>query len=499
MLLFASLIVPLLASAAALAAPDARSIGRSAVASSLLATAGLGTVAVLVFVHGPWWIGELWMVDRFAALMMMLVQCIWIGAAVASTRYIGEEHRAGVLSLYKVRGYYALLPAFVLAMLVAVTTDHLGILWIALEATTLTTTPLVALYQKGGAIEAAWKYLLLCSIGISVSLLGMLLLAYAGVGAGLPIDRALSLSALRAVATRLDPQVVRWAFVFLFVGIGAKVGFVPMHPWLPDAHSRTPSPISAALSGVLLNVALYALIRTRALVDLALGQSEWTSAFFLVFGVSSVLFAAFVLLHQQNYKRLLAYSSVEHMGLMAFGLAMGPVGAAGAVMHMIGHTLAKSSLFFTAGEILLRQHTTKIANIRGLWHSSPRTSLAFLLAFLGLFGMPSSIVFSSELTMLVAAARRSPGAAVAVIVALAMVTVGVLHQVFSMLFGGERAPHDEPAEEASAGDLSAELWQPTHTVVALQLLVLFGGGLFFVSAPGFEWAASIASVFTVQP
>jgi hydrogenase-4 component F len=490
-LLFASLLVPLTASLAALALRDVRAIGRAAVAASLVATAGFGALAVLVFTHGPS-VGDHWMVDRFAALMTMLIQVIWVGASVASTRYIGEEYRAGVLSLRKVRGYYALLPAFVLAMLVTVTTDHLGVLWIALEGTTLTTTPLVALYKKDGAIEAAWKYLLLCSIGISVSLLGLLLLAYAGVGAGLPIDRALSLSALRAIASTLDPQVVRWAFVFLFVGIGAKVGFVPMHPWLPDAHSRTPSPISAALSGVLLNVALYALVRSRALVDLSLGQDQWTSGFFLVFGLISILFAAFVLLHQQNYKRLLAYSSVEHMGLMAFGLAMGPAGAAGAVMHMIGHTLAKSSLFFTAGEILLRQHTTKIANIRGLWRSSPRTSLAFLLAFLGLFGMPSSIVFASELTMLVAAARRNPLAAVAVIVALAIVAIGVLHQVFSMLFSEAGHGHDE-------ADLPPEPWQATHTVVAIQLVLLFGGGLFFVSAPGFEWAGSIASAFTVQP
>jgi len=296
---------------------------------------------------------------------------------------------------------------------------------------------------------------------------------------------------VRGVATRLDPQVVRWAFVFLFVGIGAKVGFVPMHPWLPDAHSRTPSPISAALSGVLLNVALYALVRARAVVDLALGQGRWTSGFFLAFGLISVLFAAFVLIHQQNYKRLLAYSSVEHMGLMSIGLAMGPAGAAAAVMHMVGHTLAKSSLFFTAGEILLRTHTTKIANIHGLWRTSPRTSLAFLVALLGLFGLPTSALFASELTMLMAAAHRSPGAAIAVIVALAIVTIGVLHQVFGMLFS--------PAgDDAGPGD-RREAWQATHTVVAVQLTLLFATGLFFVTTPGYEWAASVAAAFTVHP
>lgn len=489
MLLFASLLVPLLAALAALMARDLRTIERSAVAAAAVTTAGIGTVAALVFARGPMWVGDLWMVDRLAALMAVLIQVVWLGASAASVRYIGQEHAAGILSLRKVRVYYALLPVFALAMLVTVTTDHLGVLWIALEATTLSTTPLVALYRKDGAIEAAWKYLLLCSLGISVSLLGLFLLAYAGAGAGLPIDRALSLGALRAKAPALDPQVVRWAFVFLFVGIGTKVGFVPMHPWLPDAHSRTPSPVSAMLSGVLLNVALYALLRARTVVDLALGQSRWTSGFFLTFGLGSVLFAAFVLLHQQNYKRMLAYHSVEHMGLIAFGLGVGPAGAAGAVMHMIGHTLAKSALFFSAGEVLLRLHTTKMANVRGLWRTAPRTSFLFLLGFLGLIGMPTSTIFSSELTFLVAAAQRSPGAAVAVIVALAIVPVGVLHHLFSMLYGPqEHGPLPAPEPRTI-----------THVVVAVELALLFAGGVFFLTVPGFEWASSIARTFTVVP
>jgi hydrogenase-4 component F len=170
---------------------------------------------------------------------------------------------------------------------------------------------------------------------------------------------------------------------------------------------------------------------------------------------------------------------------------MGPVGAAGAVMHMLGHTLAKSSLFFTAGEVLLGRHTTKIANIRALWRSSPRTSLAFLLGFLGLFGMPTSIIFASELTILLAAARRMPGAAVAVVVALVIVTVGVLHQVFSMLF--EAGPPESPAERR------AEPFTVTHAVVAVELALLFAGGIFFLSTPGYEWAARIARDFTVRP
>ena len=492
MLLYGPLLVLILGAAHALAAPDVRAVARGALASAAATSVGLAAVVMVAFIRGPVQAGGgAWMVDRFAGMMLLLIAVVYLGAAVSSTRYIGAEHAAGILTSRRVKQYYALLPLFVLAMVVSVTTDHLGILWIALETTTLATTPLVALYKKDGAIEAAWKYLLLCSVGISVSLLGLLLLAYAGVGAGLAVDDALSLGALRGRASSLDPEVVRWAFVFLFIGIGTKVGFVPMHPWLPDAHSRTPSPISATLSGVLLNVALYALLRAKALVDMALGQDAWTSGFFWAFGLASILFAAFVLLHQQNYKRMLAYHSVEHMGLISFGLGMGPVGAAGAVMHMIGHTLAKSALFFSAGEILLTRHTTKIANIKGLWRLAPRTSLGFLLGFLGLIGAPTSIIFASELTFLMAAARRSPASAIAVIIGLAIVAVGVLHHVFSMLFGR----HEPQAEAGRPG----EGWTPTHGVVAVELVLLFAGGIFFLTVPGFELAASIAATFTLQP
>ena len=490
MVLFVSLLVLLVAAGHAVAAPDVRAALRGSVAAALAAGAGLVGLAACVFARGTVLPGAVWSVDRFGALMMLLIVTVYLGTVLGSRRYVTAEHEAGILSGRKVRLYFALMPLFVLAMVVTVTTDHLGILWIALEATTLSTTPLVALYKKDGAIEAAWKYLLLCSVGISVSLLGLLLVAYAGVGAGLPVESALSLAALTARADALDPEVMRWAFVFLFVGIGTKVGFVPMHPWLPDAHSRTPSPVSAALSGVLLNVALYGLLRAKALVDLALGAADWTSTFFWVFGLGSVLFAAFVLLHQQNYKRMLAYHSVEHMGLIAFGLGLGHVGAAGAVMHMIGHTLAKSALFLSAGEILLHRHTTKIANVGDLWRTLPRTSLGFLLGFLGLIGAPTSIIFASELTFLMAAARQRPYSAVALVVALAIVAVGVLHHVFAMLFAeGARPAPEEP---------EAERFNLTHAVVVAELALLFAGGLFFLTTPGFQLAASIASTFTPQ-
>jgi len=457
MLLLLALLVTVASALFAAAARDARAAGRVAVGASLASSAALAAAAWPAVVVGERWFGSNWMLDRFAAMMVALVLLVWISSAAASTRYIGAEHASGILSLRKVRLYYALLPAFVAAMLVTLFTDHLGVLWVALEVTTLATTPLVALYRKDGAIEAAWKYLLLYSVGISVSLLGLL----------------------------------------LFVGIGTKVGFVPMHPWLPDAHSRTPSPISAMLSGVLLNVALYALLKARTVVDLALGSAAWTSVFFWAFGLVSVLFAAFVLLHQQNYKRMLAYHSVEHMGLIAFGLGMGPAGAAGAVMHMVGHTLAKSALFLSAGEILLRVHSTKIPNVGALRRRMPRTSLAFLTGFLGLIGVPTSAIFASELTFLMAAARLAPAATLAVVLALVIVAVGVLHHVFEMLYGSE---HDEESRAGSASEPPVhEPFTVTHLVVGIQLALLFAGGIFFLTASGCAAAERVAAVFTVRP
>jgi hydrogenase-4 component F len=242
------------------------------------------------------WSQDLWSLDRFSAFMVLLVGGLYLSASFVSYRYLAQEFKEGILQLKQVRLYLLSLPLFILSMFVVIFANNMGVLWVALEATTLTTTFLVAFYTKDASLEAAWKYIIICSTGIALGLLGILMFAYAGTSAGsLSAEDVFHLNQLRLHADTLLPEIVKWAFVFVFIGIGTKVGFVPMHAWLPDAHSKTPSPISAILSGVLLNVALYTILRFKLITDLSLENTWWTERFFLTFGLLSIVIPAFLI------------------------------------------------------------------------------------------------------------------------------------------------------------------------------------------------------------
>ncbi len=362
----------LLAAASAYIARTEKHIRMSALAFAILAGGSSLSAAITGLVGVPWMPVTGWLrADMYTWFMLALVSFVYITAIIASVRYTGEESREGLLTMEKLRVYFFSIPLFILAMIVSVLANHLGVLWIGLEGTTLTTTLLVALYRKDASIEAAWKFIMLCSIGIGLGMIGMLMLVHAGVVSGLNVFEAFSYASLRANAHLLDASSVKLAFVFLLVGIGTKVGFVPMHTWLPDAHSKTPSPISALLSGVLLNVAFLVLLRFKILADFSIGNSTWSDRLMFGFGLLSVVVAAFFLLQQRNYKRMLAYSSVEHMGIMGFASGLGPVGILALTVHTVFHTLTKSALFFTSGEILLSEKTTKIARISELLEFHP--------------------------------------------------------------------------------------------------------------------------------
>ena len=482
---------PLLLFAALLAAAASAYIARSERQVRVLSFTfgsliGLGVLACALsaLLGGPVApVAGWWHADAFTWFMAGLIAFVYVSATIASVRYVGAEHHEGILSLSQVRLYFGLLHLFVLTMFAATFADNLGALWMSLEGTTLATTMLVAMYRKDASVEAAWKYIILCSIGITLGLLGMLMFVHAAaVGAGLSPGEALSLSALRAHASALDATLVRWAFIFVFIGLGTKVGFVPMHAWLPDAHSKTPSPISAMLSGILLTVALGAVLRFKGVADASLGGTTWTNGIFLVFGLVSIVAAALFLLQQRNYKRMLAYSSVEHMGIMAFSIGLGPVGLLTSVIHMIGHAFVKPMLFFGAGEVLLAYKTTHIENVRGVMRRLPITGSLFLAGLLLILAVPPSALFTSEFLMIGVGMRFHPGLTLLALVSLSVIALGMLRSVTSMLYGA----NGEKAAEAP------ERWNLTHGVMLVQLIAAVGIGVWAASPGAFRLLSEIA-------
>lgn len=355
--------------------------------------------------------------------------------------------------LMRVRRYYALFNLFVCSMLAVPLCNSLGVLWIAIELTTLASVFLVAFYSSAEALEAAWKYVIIGSVGITLALFGTVLTYYAGVRAvGAGYD--LTWSSLAPVASQLNPGVIRLAFLFIVVGYGTKTGLAPMHTWLPDAHSEAPSPISALLSGVLLSSALYAILRFFALTVPAVGRT-YPAALLLAFGLLSVLVAALLLLHQRDYKRLLAYSSIEHMGLIATGVAFGgAIGIYGALFQLVNHAVTKALLFFASGQVLLKYETKQVEKVTGIIRLMPVTGVLLIVAELAITGAPPFGIFASELTIL--GAGFHTGQTVAALIVLALVVtifIAFTGHWNQMLFGSP--PHGTHPGEMSATSIVA--------------------------------------------
>jgi hydrogenase-4 component F len=373
--------------------------------------------------------------DSLSALMIGVVTFIAAVAGIYAVGYINAEFGAG--EFRRVRLFYALFQLFVFTMLFAVTTDNLGVMWVAIEGTTLATVFLVNLHDNHTGLEAAYKYLILSSVGIALAFMGTVFMYYAAAAN----EIGLSWTALIGVAPRLDPTIVKLAFVFILIGYGTKAGLAPMHTWLPDAHSEAPAPISALMSGVLLNVGMYALMRFKSVVDITAGPA-YASAWLMRFGLLSIGLSAAFLVSQRNYKRMLAYSSVEHTGIVALGLGFGGYwGTFGALLHMVNHALSKSMLFILSGSILLKYRTTEIRHVRGLLKSAPWTGCAFLCGILALIGLPPFGPFISEFIIFRAGFdMRFTSYAVIGIALVAVVFAGMLGSVNSMLYGSPSQP-----------------------------------------------------------
>ena len=374
-------------------------------------------------------------VDAFSVFLVALTTFVGFSTALFSRPYMRTEVDRGRIGPAGMRLYHAMYQLFLFTMLLALTTNNLGILWVAMEGATLATVLLVSLYRTPASLEAAWKYFLLCGVGIAQALFGTILLYLAAervLGAG---GTALLWTHLDAVKDQLEPTVLAIAFVFLLVGYGTKAGLVPLHNWLPDAHAEGPTPISAVLSGLLLNVALYAVVRSKVLVDGALGTAL-AGNLMMGFGLLTVLVAAFSLARQKDVKRLFAWSSIEHMGLITFAFGMGgPVAGFAALLHMTVHSLTKSAIFFAVGHAAQKTGTQAIEGIRGLVSRSPAVGWGLMLGTLAILGMPPFGVFTAEFMILTTAMRHHPWATPLLLVALGVAFAAVFGRVQDMVFG----------------------------------------------------------------
>jgi hydrogenase-4 component F len=403
-------------------------------AGTFLAACGL---TAEVIGRGPRlaWGGEFY-VDSLNVFLVALTAFVGLTTAIFSRPYMRVERDHGKMTPPRLRLYHSMYQLFTFTMLLALLTNNLGILWVAMEAATLTTVLLVSVYRTAASLEAAWKYFILCGVGIAQALFGTVLLYMAAEKVTGAEGGALLWTNLNAVKSQLNPDIIAIAFAFLFIGYGTKVGLVPVHNWLPDAHAEGPTPVSAVLSGLLLNVALYAVLRCKVLTDGALGSNLMTGRMLMGFGLLSVVAAAFLLSRQRDVKRMFAYSSIEHMGLMTFAFGLGgPVATFAGLLHMTVHSLVKSAIFFAVGHAAQKAGTQLMDEIRGLVKVSPTVAWGLMLGSLAILGMPPFGVFASEFLIITTAMREQPWATPFLLVALGVAFASVFSRVQPMVFG----------------------------------------------------------------
>jgi hydrogenase-4 component F len=389
--------------------------------------------------RAPSTVGGTLRIDSLSAFMVIVIGIVSLLASWGSVRYLRHEVVSHHCTSRHALQYAALMQSFVATMLLAVLAANIGILWVAVEATTITTTFLVGHRRTRGALEASWKYIVLCSLGIALAFLGTVLVYLAAVHAGGHSMHALDWTWLTTHAHALNPAIIRLAFGLLVLGYGTKVGLVPMHSWLPDAHSQSPAPVSALMSGVLLSVAFYALLRFKVIAVLCLGET-YPRVLFVTLAIMSLALSSLLLLSQRDLKRALAYSSTEHMGLLALGAAAGgPLAISGVLLHILGHGLAKGVLFLSSGEIALADATSDVNEAGGLLARRPALGGAVAVGLAALLGFPPFSLFVSELTMMRGEVANHMAWAVGLsLVALAIAFAGIATIGRRLLLAGPR-------------------------------------------------------------
>jgi hydrogenase-4 component F len=462
----------------------------------LASTLGAGILLVVstmlsyeVFTRGPIQEGVFYL-DQLSAYMLMLLAFVAFMVALYSIGYMGTEFEEKRFGIGRLRAFYTLLQALVFTMVLVVVSNNLGIMWIAIEGTTLASAFLVGFYNTENSLEAAWKYIIICSVGITLALLGTIL-AYASLVVLVPGETASGLDWTTLVQAaqlkQLDPTILKISFILVLVGYGTKVGLAPMHTWLPDAHSQAPTPVSALLSGALLNCAMYGILRFHIITSDQLGPG-FSGTLLLLFGVLSLAVSAAFIILAKDYKRLLAYSSIEHMGIISIGFGIGGFfGIFGALLQMLNHAITKSLLFFGSGQVLLKFKTKDMSEVRGLSKVMPATAALLFAGALAITGCPPFGMFLSEFTILYGGLTTGQLLVSGIyLFFLAIIFAAFMYHVGKMVFGLPSQPL--PQGEISRICVWAMIFLVAITVVLgvcvpaflndalTQIVHLFGGG-----------------------
>lgn len=449
------LVLAMPVAAAALCAVAGRRAGMVSAVAAVLTGALALIVALDSFVDAPRHaVGGLIYVDALSGLVLMVVAVVSVIATLYAMPYLRNAVALGEIDERHVPSFHVWLQLSIGAMVAVPLMNNLGLMWVAIETTTLFTVLLVAFMRRGHALEAAWKYLMLGAVGLGFALFGLLLTYYAASHAVADAAAALDWDELRANAAALDPALMRVAFVLVLVGFGTKAGLAPMHTWLPDAHGQAPTPVSVLLSGALLNCALYGILRFHLLAAGSIGW-EFSSDLLLWFGVVSIAVAVPFVLVQHDLKRLLAYSSVEHMGIIALAVGIGgPLALFAAAFHMVNHALAKTTLFVAAGAIGQRYGTQRLAHLRGALELAPLPALGLVVGTLAITGTPPFSPFASEFGVARAGFAGRPAALAGAIVLVAgtvLIFGGMLFHVLNVaLRPAPRRVHVAPFRAAAA-------------------------------------------------
>jgi len=437
----------------------------------------LGAATALLFTAHPR--SDLIIIDDFNIFLLVLTTFVGFTTSIFSATYLAHEIETGRLTPLFLRFYHAMYQTLMGAMNVALVANNIGLMWVGVEVATLSTVMMVGIYRTPEAIEAAWKYFILGSVGIGLAFFGTILVylvAQEVVGDGLP---AMSWDLLVKSAPMLDPKLLSLAFVFLLVGYGTKVGLAPFHAWLPDAHAEGPTPISAVLSGLLLNVALYALLRFK-MVLAGNASAIDVGAIMVGLGLVSLVVAAFMLDRRRDIKRLFAYSSIEHMGIAAFAFGMGgPLANFAGLLHMTMHSLIKSGIFFSVGHIAQVKGTQRIAAISGLSVTHPVLALLFSLGVIAIAGLPPFGMFTSEFMLVSSTFARQPALSIVLVGGLLIAFGALILRLQDIVFG-------EPTGEAHPA-------QASYIPAYVHLMIVLIAGL-WLPGPVVQWFRGVAAL-----